>query len=186
MDIYLINHTTPNIPPDTCYGVTDVDLAPTFKNDLAVLLKSLPRSFEAIYTSPLKRCMKIAMEMEGNIVIQDDRIVDLNFGDWELKKWHLIDQSLVEGWMTDFSDISPRNGESFLRLSHRVEQFWEDMLNEPHKTVAVVTHANVIKASLALLLEVPISKGMSFRIDYGSVSRIRLESSGLKIDYINR
>lgn len=186
MEIYLINHTTPNIATDTCFGATDVDLAPTFINDFEVLSRSLPKTFEVIYTSPLKRCMKIAMQLEGNIVIQDERITDLNFGDWELKKWHLIDQNLVEGWMTDFTDISPKNGESFLRLSHRVEQFWEDMLNEPHKSVAVISHANVIRASLALLLEIPIAKAMGFQLDYGSVSKIRIESSGLKIDYINR
>lgn len=45
MDIYLIRHTTPDVPPGTCYGQSDVDVAASFMDEFSALhpkLKHLP------------------------------------------------------------------------------------------------------------------------------------------------
>lgn len=186
MEIYLINHTSPAISDDICFGSTDVALSDNFYNELKHITDQLPPHFDLVVSSPLKRCFNLALELETDELVKDDRLQDLDYGDWEMKKWSLIDQDLLNTWMTDFSDIAPKNGESFLKLNRRVEDFWEELLGADVEVVAIVTHANIIKSSLSILLDITLHKAYEFEIYYGGLSKFRITGSGMRIQYINR
>ena len=58
MDVFLIRHTSVDVPSGTCYGHTDVALRPTFPEEAARVKQQLDAyTFDAVYTSPLSRCL---------------------------------------------------------------------------------------------------------------------------------
>ena len=61
MVVYLIRHTSVDVPQGVCYGQTDVPLKPTFEEEAAqtsAQLKGL--QFDKVYMSPLTRCVRLA------------------------------------------------------------------------------------------------------------------------------
>ena len=42
MHVILVRHTRPAAPADVCYGMTDLDLAPTFDDEAAAIVATLP------------------------------------------------------------------------------------------------------------------------------------------------
>lgn len=85
MEIYLIRHTTPDIEKGICYGQSDIPLKDTFPSEVKNILKSIPKHFDKVYSSPLQRCTQLANYIDQNNTI-DNRLMELNFGSWELKK----------------------------------------------------------------------------------------------------
>ena len=61
MEIYLIRHTSVDVPRGTCYGFTDVPLRPSFRHEAATTrLRLSGQTFDKAYTSPLSRAAKLA------------------------------------------------------------------------------------------------------------------------------
>lgn len=84
MVVYLIRHTSVDVPQGVCYGQTDVPLNPTFEEEAAqtsARLKGL--QFDKVYMSPLTRCVRLATFCGYPDGERDDRIKEINFGDWE-------------------------------------------------------------------------------------------------------
>ena len=86
MEIYLIRHTTPEIEKGVCYGDSDIPLKDTFFLESEKVLNAIPLNFDEVYSSPLQRCKQLAHVISEDITI-DNRLKELNFGSWELKKW---------------------------------------------------------------------------------------------------
>jgi len=87
MEIYLIRHTTPAVERGICYGFADIDVAPTFETEAARVKGLLPDKPMDVYASPLQRCSKLATYLFGHTFTTDERLKELNFGDWEMQRW---------------------------------------------------------------------------------------------------
>ena len=87
MEVILIRHTSVDVPPGMCYGQTDVPLKPTFETEAAVTAENLKTylPFDHVYTSPLTRCVRLATYCGYPDAERDKRIMEINFGDWEMK-----------------------------------------------------------------------------------------------------
>ena len=87
MEVILIRHTSVDVPPGVCYGQTDVPLKPTFEAEAAVTAENLKAylPFDHVYTSPLTRCVRLATYCGYPDAERDKRIMEINFGDWEMK-----------------------------------------------------------------------------------------------------
>ena len=86
MIITAIRHTSVDVPSGICYGKTDVPLASTFRSELESIREKLTDdTFNAVFSSPLSRCTKLAKELfpERQIWI-DQRLIELDFGIWEM------------------------------------------------------------------------------------------------------
>ena len=82
MNIYLIRHTSVDVPKGLCYGQSDVPLRPTFEIEAAVTKAKIESiHFDMAYTSPLSRCTRLAQYCGFGDTIRDPRILELNFGD---------------------------------------------------------------------------------------------------------
>ena len=91
MIVYLIRHTSVAVPKGSAYGFTDVPLNPTFETEAAVTLSQLSGlHFDEVFCSPLTRCVKLAAFCGYPQAIRDERLKELNFGDWEMKTWDEI------------------------------------------------------------------------------------------------
>lgn len=172
MEVYLIRHTTPAITPGLIYGHLDVDLTDSFLDELETVKQKLPLTFEAVYSSPSLRCTRLAEQL-ASVFIIDDRLRELDFGNWEGKTWDTIDQRDSQAWMDDFVNVSTPGGESMAQMHERVIHFWQDLLKISHQRVAVVTHGGVIRLLLAEEKQMPLASAFEIKVAYGDVVVIR-------------
>jgi len=187
MEIYLIRHTKPKIEDGICYGQSDIDLSPSFENDFQNLMQKIPSSFDIIFSSPLKRCRALAEKLNAKKIIYDNLLIELNFGEWEMKKWDEINKDDLNKWMSNYVNVSPPGGENYKQLNERVKQFWQKNISELNKDkIAIVTHAGVIRAVLAIMLELELQKTFMFSIDYCSATKINLSQTIPSLNFVNK
>jgi len=174
MEVHLVRHTTPLIDTGICYGQTDLELADTFDQELQDLKPKLPGVFDAIYSSPLKRCLKLVEALENDFVL-DDQLKELDFGDWEMRPWDNIPKDELNQWMKDWVSIAPPNGESADQLFQRVSNFIETLKSERLERIMVVSHLGVIRCFQSWAENVSLEEVfMNFKLPYGGVHKVAI------------
>lgn len=186
MDIYLIRHTQTATPGGLCYGQTDVALADSFADELQRLKAKMPALQPdcLVYSSPLTRCTQLAARFTTRIVL-DPRLLELNFGVWENLRFDTLNTDAVQHWTENFVSLAPPSGESFSELCTRVAAFWQELLTLNVDQVLVITHAGVIRALLANILNLPLANAFQFKVDPGSVHKLQHVNAYTYIHYLN-
>jgi len=188
LQLYLIRHTRLAVPTGVCYGQSNIDVADTFVTDLALVkakIADIPPTIN--FTSPLKRCRKLANHLNLQNLQIDNRLQELNFGDWEMQCWNDICRLELDAWSKSFVDTPPPNGESFNDLFRRVSDFVSELEIRYHnQSVLVITHAGVIRAMLALALNLPLKEVFKFELDYGGLSLLKFMPELASVAYVNR
>lgn len=184
MEVYLIRHTETILGKGNCYGQSNIPLQRPFLSNFDKMVKGLEVKNAVIYSSPLERCKQLASHFRMyNESIQkiyfDDRLKELNFGDWELKEWNKLNQEHLNAWMADYVNYKVPNGESFMELYNRVNDFIKDeLVNKEHQApVIIITHAGVIRSFLCKVLEHPLKNAFKISVDYGSITKIILSGN---------
>lgn len=174
MEIILIRHTSPDIEKGICYGQSNIGLKTTFKKEALEVKKKLPACLSdfKVYSSPLERCKKLA-EFLFTKIIFDNRLKELNFGDWELKKWNDISKPELNFWMENFVYAKTKNGESYQGLHKRTNEFITEIKKQQTPTV-LVTHAGVIRSIWANTNNISLKKSFNLKLDYGAVLKIKI------------
>jgi len=188
MEVFLIRHTAVAVERSVCYGQSDVPLADTFPSELEGIRRQLHLQEDCVvYASPLSRSLKLAQAISPSAqVMVDVRLMELNFGDWELKKWDEIDKEELNRWMDDFVNVSCSGGESYAELYQRCAGFFHDCIRKPHPQAVIVTHGGVIRSILSLILQIPLINSFSLQIDYGKISKVNVKGNEhYTIEYIN-
>lgn len=185
MDIYLIRHTTPDVEYGTCYGFADLDLAHTFPAEAARVKELLPNKTFSVYASPLQRCSKLATYLFGEGFRKDDRLREVNFGDWEMRTWTDIAITTPKTWMEDYRYDPMPNGESYAQLYERSVKAFEEILQNMQQDTAIVTHGGVIRSILAYATKTPLGESHDLRVEYGRVAHLHLNGNGLEVKAVN-
>jgi alpha-ribazole phosphatase len=108
-------------------------------------------------------------------ITEDSRLMEMNFGDWELKNWSEIPQEILDPWMKDFVAVAVPNGESFIGLDQRVKDFFEKEIHNKHtKPVIIVAHSGVIRSVLCKINNEPLQNAFKNTLDYGAVIKIEI------------
>ena len=169
MEIYLIRHTETIAEKDMCYGQSDLSLKEPFLQEYERIRSQINVEESIIYTSPLRRCINLALFIsKGRYkIICDNKLKELNFGQWELKKWNDIDPTSLNEWTNDFVNCTVPEGESFTQLYQRVNNFIENILLKNHekKSVIIVTHAGVIRCFLCREQNIPLKDAFSLEVN---------------------
>ncbi len=177
MEIYLVRHTETICEKGICYGQSDVDIAAPFDEIFDRIISELP-SQALIFSSPLKRCSILAKHIQKNTNAisyqEDDRLKEMNFGDWELKPWDEIPPEELNPWMEDFVNIPVSNGESFTELHSRVGGFLTEQISDLKHPVIIVAHAGIIRSILCHQTSLPLKEAFQNKVDFGEVIRIEL------------
>jgi alpha-ribazole phosphatase len=154
---YLVRHgeTEWNAENRIC-GRSDVSLSEAGRQQaksLAERLKPIP--FEALYSSPLKRALETARliaEPVGLEPILDERLVELDYGQWEGKTLAEImknDPKTFRAWDADPGQLAPPGGESGLEAQQRVVSFLDFLsARHPQGLVLVVFHKTVCRLAI--------------------------------------
>jgi alpha-ribazole phosphatase len=178
MEVYLVRHTETICEKGICYGQSDVGIREPYDAVFVCILNQLPQD-AILYSSPLRRCTILANHILENTkidsIIEDSRLMEMNFGDWELEKWDAIPQEVLNPWMEDFVNVRVPNGESFVELNDRVLDFLENKLTrESEKPAIVVAHAGVIRSFLCKINDVSLKDAFQNKVNYGDVIKIEI------------
>ena len=152
MQLYLIRHPKPEIVSGICYGRSDI-LSSEVECELVLpaLRAALPADIP-VYSSPLQRCALLANHLHPAPVF-DPRLMEMDFGDWELKSWDQIPRAEIDAWAADVSNYRPGGAENVIEMATRVIHFLQDvkniMMNAGQQHLAVVCHAGTMRLMLA-------------------------------------
>jgi broad specificity phosphatase PhoE len=137
----------------------------------ALLARERPRR---IATSPLPRAVETASIIAarcGSPPVQvDDRLVELDYGEWEGRPVADVSADDWRRWRDDAS-FAPPGGECLGDVAARIAAFCGDMARFDDTTVAV-SHVSPIKAAVAWALGVPDSVAWRTRLSVASVTRV--------------
>lgn len=178
MEVYLVRHTETVCEKGICYGQSDVGIREPYDVVFESILSELPQD-AVLYSSPLQRCFVLAKHIQENTqiesIIEDSRLMEMHFGDWELKSWDDIPQEVLNPWMTDFVNVQVPNGESFVDLNERVIDFLENEVSkQTEKPLIVVAHAGVIRSILCKINNLPLQEAFKTKLDFGAVVKIEI------------
>ena len=190
MKLTLIRHTTLQIPTGICYGQSDIDVATSFANEVAMTkAKITGMRFDAVYTSPLQRCHKLAQALNIGEAVHDARLKELHFGDWEMQAWDDIPRDYFDVWAQNYAELAPPNGETFSQMQQRNIAFLDDIIDAaPEANICALTHGGVIRSLLAHVLNMPLKGLFRFNVDYGSMTQIEISdnpNTAPKINFVN-
>ena len=156
MRIVMVRHTAVDVPKGVCYGRTDVGLADDFNSEAVRISSELEAmvkergEFDLIVTSPAKRCVKLAEACGYGEAMRDDRLWELNFGEWEMKRYDEITDPVIWKWYDDWQHVVPTGGESFEQQTHRVRQALEEYVNAGIGSLLMFAHGGVAMQLLLL------------------------------------
>jgi alpha-ribazole phosphatase len=173
MELYIIRHTPVDIESGICYGQTDLNLLNTYPDDIDVIKKRLPTSFDAIISSPLKRCTFIAEEFNAYYTT-DNRLQEMDFGEWEMQLWDKINAETLKQWMNNIVDVKPPHGENLKIVYQRVESFLNELRTQPYNNALIVTHAGIIRCIWTYILNNPLQNTFKIPVGYGEVLQVNL------------
>lgn len=173
MKLILIRHTSVDVPKGMCYGQSEVELGSDFKKEAKEVQRQLSKyTFDVLYSSPLSRGLQLAEALGcGMDIVQDNRLKEMHFGDWEQQLWSDIYQNHEsKNWFDDYISVRCPNGESFVDVIDRVNGFLVDLKsNLSCGTVAIITHAGVIRAFLSILKNIEPRHTFDYKIGYGEI-----------------
>nr|WP_294936697.1 alpha-ribazole phosphatase [uncultured Flavobacterium sp.] len=172
MEVYLVRHTETVCEKGICYGHSDIGLLEPYVNQFETIKTQIPED-AVFFSSPSQRCKILADYLSDSRYEIDDRLMEMNFGNWELKSWDDIHPDELNPWMSDFVNVKVPNGESFTELYTRVVDFADSKLNFG-KPLVLVTHAGVIRSLLCKITNLPLKDAFQNKIEFGQVIKINL------------
>lgn len=178
MNLYVIRHTKVDIDTSICYGQTDVGLAPSFPEELSNVKQTIRDiSFDKVYSSPLFRCKTLAKNIvKKENIIFDDRLKELNFGDFEGQTWDAMYHSPKgKEWMDNYQKLTPPNGEAYYDMVSRVTDILSEISSLKNTNVAIFTHAGVVRIIKHLIEDQSMDELFAtFKPEYGSVTKFTI------------
>ncbi len=183
MEIHLIRHTAVENPDNVCYGFAEIPLRnnPDDFNSI-----SLDKDFDLVISSPSQRCQLLAKHFQLNYET-DERIREMNFGNWELKKWTDIPEEEIQPWYEDFIHVKAPDGESLMDMKARVSEFWNELVSKENlNKILIVTHAGVIRLVLQSVLQFPLENMFRIETGYGRRTVIVVKDGLTSVKSLNR
>jgi alpha-ribazole phosphatase len=103
--------------------------------------------------SPLARCQQLAQSLSALRPDlswhTDERLREMNFGQWEGVAWQAIPRDAFAAWTADFWDHRFGGEESLAEVMARVAEMWDEAQAQGLDQVWI-THAGVIRAASLL------------------------------------
>ena len=182
MKLFFLRHTSLNVEIDVFYGQTDLDVSDRFEEEVKLIKKKIKNfnidtNYIKVYSSPLKRCIKLTNKLTKNYIV-DERIKEMNLGDWEMKKMSSISKKDKLDWENNLLSFKIPNGESNNEFLKRLKSFLEDIFKF-NEDALIVCHAGSINGMLSLLTKEPFDKMVKNYwelIKHGSISFIELKN----------
>ncbi len=117
--------------------------------------KLIDKKIDLIISSDLDRAKQtsaIISKITGAKVVFDERLRDIDMGDYTGKKQKEI-KEFLQKWVNLKEDVKFPNGDSWETIKNRVQNFYNDLITKhQNKRVLVVSHGDTIISLKAILL----------------------------------
>jgi probable phosphoglycerate mutase len=131
-----------------------------------------------VVASPLRRAIETAQpiaDAHGVAVEVDDRLVELDYGEWDDRGLRDVTPDEWARWRGD-ATFAPPAGESLLDVDTRVAAFCDERVDEG--LVVAVSHVSPIKAAVCWALGVDATTTWRMYLDLASVTRVDRRPDG--------
>jgi alpha-ribazole phosphatase/probable phosphoglycerate mutase len=139
------------------------------------------RPWQAIITSPLRRCSEFATLLSHELEIGvelDERLKEVGFGEWEGKtgdQLRQLDPSVLSRFYHDPIQNRPQGAENLDSFNQRVLAAYKDVCRRfQGQHLLLVTHAGVIRSIISHTLQAPQSSMYRLSIATATLSRIQI------------
>ena len=144
----------------------------------------------AVHSSPVQRARETAAEIAARVGVQVEgvRALDeIDFGAWTGRSFAELDEdSSWRDWNLHRSQALPPGGEGMTAVRDRALAHVRAAAKRfAGRTLALVTHCDVIRAVVAAVLGLSLDNLLRFEVDTASVSRIAAGSRGEKLLSLN-
>ncbi len=160
-------------------GRLDVPLSALGAEQAAALARGYAsEAVTRVVSSPLQRAVATATAIarEHALTVEiDDRLVELDYGDWDGQPLADVPPEAWAAWRTD-AGFAPPGGEALADVSGRVASFCADALADA--LVIAVSHVSPIKAAVCRALGVDDRVTWRMQLDVASVTRIGRRPDG--------
>lgn len=182
MTLHLVRHTSVKVEAGVCYGQSDVPLSESFALEARAvrehLASLLMEAIPEVYSSPLSRCLRLAEYCGYTEVRLEPRLLELNFGAWELQRFDEIDDPNLNLWYEDYIFTRPTDGESWAEQCFRVSEWLTDLAGkiqtaDSDRVVVAFAHAGVLRAAKVWMGEVDMKSSFDYRPAYGEILTLR-------------
>ena len=155
---------------------------------LAQRLKHLP--IQAVYTSPLERAVQTAAPLAEALSLKSiiqEAFLELHFGEWTNQSFEeLGGQQPFQLFNTFRSGTRIPGGETMLEAQVRIVNGLQNSDQQhPRQTIAVVSHADLIKAALAHYAGVHLDLFQRIEISPASVSIVEMYEETVRLVLVN-
>ena len=104
--------------------------------------------FDAVYSSPLIRAVKTA-QIIGNVseeeIIKDERIIEANFGKYELMNYYGTGIWMMLYWSFPELFKAPKGVETIQEMIDRTSSFLKELEQKDYENVLVACHGGIIR-----------------------------------------
>jgi alpha-ribazole phosphatase len=175
MELIVWRHPKPQGVQGLCIGQVDVPVDRRKAKRLAHRIRHHARRqrlFEreqaVVWTSPLRRCFDVGRILRswGWMHLVDERLSEMNFGDWDGQAWSQIAKHDIDVWCDNFAETKPGGGESVRQLLQRCGDFVTEQQSE--RISLLIGHAGWMNA-LVWLTDKPHTPPSA--VDWPVVSR---------------
>lgn len=145
---------------------------------------------EAVQTSPVRRARETAQALAGAARLNEvaaDPLDEIDFGAWSGQEFTALNQDPAwHEWNSRRGAAVPPGGEPMLAVQARVLGHLRRVAERASGAViAMVSHADVIRAAVAGILGLSLDRILSFDIDPASVTRVVAGSWGERVVSLN-
>lgn len=177
MEIYLVRHTSVDVPAGYAYGQTDVPVRSSFEDEAKVVKENLSgQTFDKVWSSPLTRCLRLATYCGYPDAEREDRIKEISFGEWEMKSWEeLSSDPRSKEWFNDWVNVPAPSGESLHEQYNRVSSFLEEVRNSGLEKVCLFAHGGVLTCARVYAGEYDLKEAFKNVPSYGAVIKLELD-----------
>ncbi len=155
----------------------------------ATFLANLPLA--AVYSSPLERALATARAVarpHGIDVRVRDALIDIEFGEWSNENLAALrDRPEFRRFNAQRAGHAPPGGEHAALVQARmVTELCRLRDAHPGAAIAVVGHADPLRAALAFFIGVAIDLARRLELDPGCVTRLELGDTDASLRFLNR
>jgi broad specificity phosphatase PhoE len=186
--ILLIRHGhVAGIVPKRFRGRMDLPLSEEGRAQAAQAAAYVARRYapEAIYSSPLQRCVDSAALLATQLSLPPPQstqgLNDTDYGQWQGRLATEVEAGQPERfaqWRTAPQTVVFPGGESLANVAERATTQMQALAARHAGTIAVYTHDSVIRVVLLTAMDAPLSAYHRLEVDPCSLSELRYEPGG--------
>lgn len=114
--------------------------------------------FDAVYSSPLNRAV-VTGSIIGNVdtseIIIDDRLIEADFGKYELKNYYLLGPAMMLYWYIPEFFPAPKSVEKLSDMIERSHSFLKELEQKNYDNVLIACHGGIMRPLSGYLMDRP-------------------------------